>query len=385
MSETQAPVVIVGTGLAGYSLAREFRKLDPHTPLMLITADDGRSYSKPMLSTGFTKTKTAAELAMADPAAMADQLHAVVRTYTTVTGLDPTRKVLHLGDEKLAYSKLVLAWGADVIRPAIEGDGAGHIHSINDLMDYHRFREALVTRKRVVILGAGLIGCEFANDLRNGGFEVDVVAPCDTALPGLLPEQAGRAVARGLELQGVRFHFGPVVTRVDRADPGVAVILSNGETLTADIVVSAIGLRPRIELARDAGLQTNRGIVVNRALETTLPDVYALGDCAEVDGHVLLYVLPLMAGARALAKTLSGDRTEVRYGAMPVVIKTPACPVVVAPPPVGVEGSWTIQAEDLNVRALFHAPDGKLLGFALTGRYIEEKQALARDLPPVHR
>lgn len=384
MSEQQAPVIIVGTGLAGYSLAREFRKLDQTTPLVLITADDGHSYSKPMLSTGFTKGKTARELSMADPVAMADQLKAVIRTFTRVTGIDTARRCLLLGDEELSYSKLVLAWGADVISPTLAGTGTSQVYSINDLLDYERFREALHGGKRVVIMGAGLIGCEFANDLRNGGYEVEVVALSDTALPGLLPDEAGKAVVRGLEQEGVRFHFGTTVTRVDAAESGVRVELGNGETLAADLVVSAIGLKPRIELARQAGLQVNLGIQVNRALETSAPDVYAMGDCAEVDGHVLLYVLPLMACARSLAKTLAGERTEVKYGAMPVVIKTPACPVVVAPAPVGAEGQWLVEGEGLDLKALFRAADGRLLGFALTGSYVQEKQTLARELPPIH-
>ena len=88
-----APVVIVGTGLAGYNLAREFRKLDSETPLLLITADDGRSYSKPMLSTGFGKNKDADGLSMAEPGAMAEQLKAEVRTHTRISGIDPGHKL----------------------------------------------------------------------------------------------------------------------------------------------------------------------------------------------------------------------------------------------------------------------------------------------------
>src|SRR5690554_7346410 len=233
-------------------------------------------------------------------------------------------------------------------------------------------------------MGAGLIGCEFANDLRNGGYEVDVIAPDAAVMPSLLPEAAANAVQKELQALGVNFHLGTVVQRVDRDGQGVKLALANGDTLAADLVVSAVGLRPRTELARAAGIEVGRGIVVNRALETSAPDVYALGDCAEVDGHVLLYVLPLMACARALAKTLAGERTEVKYGAMPVVIKTPACPVVVAPAPVGAEGQWVVEGEGVDIRALFRAPDGRLLGFALTGSHIQEKQELARELPPIH-
>jgi rubredoxin-NAD+ reductase len=380
----QAPIVIVGTGLSGYSLAREMRKLDKDTPIVMVTADDGVSYSKPMLSTGFTKGKDADGLAQASTETMAEQLNIQLRTFATVTGIDPAAKALILGDERLAYSKLVLAWGADVIRLSLDGDGLEHVFSINDLMDYRAFRKALGGGKRVAIMGAGLIGCEFANDLRNGDYEVDVIAPSDAAMPGLLPRPAADAVQGELQNLGVRFHLETVVERVDQAEQGVTLTLANGDTLAADLVISAVGLRPRIELAKAAGIATGRGITVNRALETSVPDVYALGDCAEVDGHVLLYVLPLMACARALAKTLAGERTEVSYGTMPVMIKTPCCPTAVCPPPADAEGEWQVEQDGSDVKALFQAPDGQVLGFAVTGRFAMEKQALAKEVPPLH-
>ncbi|WP_199458247.1 MULTISPECIES: NAD(P)/FAD-dependent oxidoreductase [unclassified Marinobacter] len=380
----QAPIVIVGTGLSGYSLVRELRKLDKTTPVVMVTADDGVNYSKPMLSTGFTKGKDAEGLAQGDTRAMAEQLSVDIRTYSTVTGIDTGARELVLGDERLAYSKLVLAWGADVIRLGLDGDGLDRVYSINDLLDYRAFRKALEGGKRVAIMGAGLIGCEFANDLRNGGYEVDVIAPDAAVMPSLLPEAAANAVQQELQALGVNFHLGTVVQRVDRDGQGVKLALANGDTLAADLVVSAVGLRPRTELARAAGIEVGRGIVVNRALETSAPDVYALGDCAEVDGQVLLYVLPLMACARALAKTLTGERTEVSYGAMPVMIKTPCCPTAVCPPPAGAEGEWDIEQEGSDVKARFLSPSGEVLGFAVTGRFAVEKQALSREVPPIH-
>ncbi|MCH8497925.1 MAG: FAD-dependent oxidoreductase [Marinobacter sp.] len=380
----QAPIVVVGTGLAGYSLVKELRKLDKDTPILMITADDGHNYSKPMLSTGFTKDKSADELSMADAGAMAEQLNVDIRTFTTVTAIKPDQHLLEIGDEQLSYSKLVLAWGADVIRLSIPGDGQSHVHSINDLMDYRAFRKALGDGKRVAIMGAGLIGCEFANDLRNGGYEVDVIAPSDAVMPGLLPPQAATAVRDGLAAEGVRFHLETVVENIAQQEQGVRLSLANGQQVEADLVVSAVGLRPRTELAKAAGLGCQRGIVVNRLLQTSAPDVYAMGDCAEVDGHVLLYVLPLMACARALAKTLTGEPTPVSYGTMPVMVKTPCCPTAVCPPPANVEGEWTEEREGNNVRALFKDASGQLQGFAVTGDYAVEKQALAKQVPPLH-
>ncbi|MFX1709257.1 NAD(P)/FAD-dependent oxidoreductase [Stutzerimonas stutzeri] len=378
-----APVVIIGTGLAGYNLAREFRKLDPQTPLLLITADDGRSYSKPLLSTGFAANKDADSLGMATAGAMAEQLNAEIRTHTRVTRLDPAHRRVWIGNEPVPYRDLVLAWCAQTIRVPVEGDAADAVYPINDLHDYGRFRAAAAGKCRVLILGAGLIGCEFANDLLQGGHEVDLVAPSEQVMPGLLPLQAAEAVKRGLEGIGARFHLGATLERLQRSTDGLQATLSDGSQRACDLVVSAVGLRPRTELAAEAGLEVKRGIVVDRLLKTSAEHVYALGDCAEVEGLSLLYVMPLMAGARALAKTLFGNPTFVSYGPMPVTVKTPACPVVVSMPAVGSAGSWSVEARGNDVKALYLGACGELLGYALTGAAVQERLALNKQLPPV--
>ncbi|MFC5694435.1 NAD(P)/FAD-dependent oxidoreductase [Pseudomonas sp. GCM10022186] len=378
-----APVVIVGTGLAGYNLAKEFRKLDGETPLLLISADDGRSYSKPMLSTGFGKNKDADGLTMAEAGAMAEQLKAEIRTHTRITGIDPGHKRLWIGEESVPYRDLVLAWGADTIRVPVEGDAQEAIFPINDLEDYARFRAAAAGKRRVLILGAGLIGCEFANDLSLGGLQVELVAPCEQVMPGLLHAAPAAAVQAGLESLGARFHLGPVLARLDHGEDGLLAHLSDGTRIHCDLVVSAVGLRPRTELAAAAGLAVNRGVAVDRQLRTSHANIYALGDCAEVDGLNLLYVMPLMACARALAQTLAGKPTAVAYGAMPVTVKTPVCPLVVSPPPRGLDGSWTVEGAGSDIKALCRDAAGRLLGYALTGAAVQEKLALNRELPPL--
>ncbi len=382
-SNPNAPLVIIGTGLAGYNLAREFRKLDSETPLLLITADDGRSYSKPMLSTGFAMNKDADALGMTVAGPMAIQLNAEIRTHTRVTRLDPANRRVWIGNEPVPYRDLVVAWGAQTIQVPVDGDAQEAIFPINDLLDYGRFREAAHGKRRVLILGAGLIGCEFANDLLQGGYEVDLVAPCEQLMPSLLPPEPAAAVRRGLESLGARFHLGPVLERLERDGDALQAQLSDGQRLECDLVVSAVGLRPRIELAEAAGLKVNRGIEVDRLLQTSTEHVYALGDCAEVDGLNLLYVMPLMSGVRALARTLVGQPTPVTYGPMPITVKTPVCPLVVSPPAAGSHGSWNVEGEGNNLKATFSGPDGKLLGYALTGTAMQERLALNKQLPPV--
>jgi rubredoxin---NAD+ reductase len=378
------PIIVVGTGLAGYNFGKEFRRLNTETPLLFITADDGRSYSKPMLSTGFTKGSTADELAMADAGAMAEQLKASIRTMTKVTAIDAANQVVVIGNEKIKYSKLVLAVGAKCIEAPLQGDSVAEVHMINDLMDYAKFREHIEGKKKVFIIGAGLIGSEYANDLTNGGFEVEAADPLPTVLATLLPEQASHAVQQTLEKEkGVKFHFGTVAEAVNKSGHGYEVTLKNGVKVKADVVLSAIGVRANTTLAKAAGLTVNRGIVVNRELQSSNPHIYALGDCAEVDGQLLYFVMPLMTCARALAKTLAGTTTPVAYGPMPVGIKVPVCPIQVSPAPRGVEGKWDVEVDGNNVKALFRDSAGKLLGFALTGNKVSEKMALQKELPPI--
>lgn len=381
MSENPlAPIVIIGTGLAGYTTARELRKLDTETPLELITADDGHFYSKPMISNALGREQQPMELPMADAIKMAADLDARVRTRTRVDAIETQAKQLHMNGETLAYSQLVLALGADPVRLDLAGDA--HIPvSINDLYDYARFRAAIADRRRIVVLGAGLIGCEFANDLMSAGYEVEVVELFDYALGRLVPREAGEAVSEALAQRGVTWHFGSACNRVERDGDSLCVTLDNEHTIHADAVLSAVGLRPRTTLAKAAGLVTDRGIVVDRWLRTSDSCVYALGDCKQIENLVLPFIMPIMHAARALAKTLSGDATQLHYPAMPVVVKTPAHPVVVSPPGPGSVGEWQVERGPNGVRALYLNGEGATLGFVLSGKHVVEKAALSKELP----
>ncbi|MDI1347853.1 FAD-dependent oxidoreductase [Aquabacterium sp.] len=387
-------VVIVGAGLAGYNVARELRKADAAVPIVLVSRDHAGFYSKPMLSNALASKKTPATLVMKSAEKMAEEVQLRVLANTSVTALDTTARTLTLSSgEVLPYRDLVLALGADPIRIPLQGDAADTVVSVNDLDDFARFAELLDTAaggqpvQRVAILGAGLIGCEFANDLLHRAIQPTVLDLAERALPRLLPPEASARLQAKLQEGGASFRFGVGAVAVNRAPngQGLVVTLSDGSTLDTDLVLSAIGLKPRTQLAADAGIAVGRGVQVNRELVSSVPHVHAIGDCAEVAGHLLPYVLPLMAQARALAATLAGKPTPVSYPAMPVVVKTPAWPTVVCPPPAEVQGQWQVSETDEAVEARFvgTAADGSelLLGFALQGKAVSQRQALAAQVP----
>jgi rubredoxin-NAD+ reductase len=374
-----APLIVIGTGLAGYNLIKEFRKLDADREVIMLTSDDGRQYSKPMLSTGFSKLKDDNGLAMNDAGAMAVQLKVEIRTFQTITKIDADNKMVYVNDEAIAYSELVLSLGAAPINLPIKGtEFALHV---NDLMDYQVFYQAVQGKKRVAVIGAGLVGSEYAHDLASAGYGVDLIAPEQQPLTNLIPDVCGQALIPTLEALGVTLHMEKTANEIVRQADGYSVVLNDGTTLDCDVVLSAVGLRARTQLASEAGLAIDKGIKVDRLLKTSNRNIYALGDCAQVDGLHLLYVQPLMNSARALAKTLSGSATEVKYPVMPVMVKTPNLPIVTCPPAKGSEGNWEIDGQSPHLQALFKDSKGKLLGYTLTGERVAEKMKLNKELP----
>lgn len=376
------PIVILGTGLAGYGAARELRKHDRATPLVLLTRDDGASYYKPDLSEAFTKGHTPDDLVKKPAEAMAEELDAEIRTRAEVTAVDPAARTVTVNGETLAYRDLVLAGGARPVSVPLAGDAAAEIHRINNLHDYRVFRRDLAGAERVAILGAGLIGCEFANDLSNAGIGVHNVDPIDWPLQRFLPEAPGRVLEAALAELGVHWHLGVTVEGVQRSGDGFELALSEGRKIRADLVLSAVGLRPDTALAEAAGLRVDCGVAVDRELRTSDPHVYALGDAAEVEGHVLPFVMPLMNAARALGRTLAGEATPVRYPVMPIIVKTPACPAIVYPPRAH-DGEWRVNGEAPDLEARYLDADGRLDGFALTGAATGRRRDYIREAPPI--
>ncbi len=378
------PVVIVESGLAGYAAARELRKLNTEIPITMLSADHGGFYSKPMLSNALSFGKTPASILNSDAAQMASQLKILIRSHCRVTTIDQSESAVTLIDgEKIFYDQLVLALGANQVRLPLQGNGVAKILTVNDLDDYQNFRETLVGKKRVSIIGAGLIGCEFANDLATSGYQVDVIDISAQPLGRLLPPAAGAFIQQKLEAAGVVFHLNTATQAVDQVEERLRLTLTNGESIESDLVLSSVGLRPRTQLAEAAGIQVNRGIVVNRLLQTRFANIYALGDCAEVESKVLPFVMPITHAARALAATLAGNPTSVHYPAMPVMVKTPACPTVVSPPDFSVQGEWHVEIDKDGVKALYRDEIGNLLGYALLGAATKEKNNLTTQLPAV--
>lgn len=360
------PIVVIGTGLAGYMFAKEWRKFNTEQALVLISREEGHFYSKPLLSNALMKGKRPNELITTPVDVMRKQLQATIHTHMLVSQIDPLRQTITTSNETIEYETLILATGAKPIMPPLTGD-TDALWQVNELSHYASFREVIDQSKSIVILGAGLIGCEFANDLLTNRQMVKVVSLDERPLIRLLPEKISDALQVAFTEAGIEWYLHKTVKAVEKTKSDVTLVTKDGSRITAECALSAIGILPDLTLAKAASLKTNRGILVDRFLQTSHPQIYALGDCIEFEGRVEPYIAPLLLCARALANNLAnpGQAQPVHYPQMPITIKTPLYPVVCLPPPPQVDGEWRYESKNDSLIARFFDKNGQVRGFTL--------------------
>lgn len=382
----QADIVIIGAGHAGYQLVKEIRKINGSQPdqaapaILLLCADSGDYYSKPLLSNGFSKGKTAEALVQKTAADMAQEYQIQTQSGCEVHEIDPVSQTLHTSHGTIGYHQLVLATGASALTPPLPAAALAISQPINDLADYQRFLQRCQGKKHICILGAGLVGIEYANDLASAGFQVSVIALEQQPLAQLMPVELGNQLAQALIKLGVTFYWGSPIAEATAKGNSCELTLSDGRRLNTELILSAIGLRPNTGLAKKAGLRCGKGIQVDQYLQSSIANIYAIGDCAEICSHVLMYITPINLSAKALAATLSGQPTLLQLPAMPVLVKSPALPVVSCQNRQPDQYNWQISGEGDDLQALWFDEEQQLQAFALTGKMVGQRMRLIKQM-----
>ncbi|EGQ9178238.1 rubredoxin-NAD(+) reductase [Vibrio alginolyticus] len=365
------PIVIIGSGHSGYQLAAALRAQSETVAITVFTADDGALYSKPALSNALVMNKDGDALQSESALKWESRLNIRVYPHTRVEQIDRANSTLHTSIGKYAYSRLVLATGASPIEIPIEGDRSW-VMSVNDLVDYRRFRSELQDKKRIAILGDGLIGCEFANDLIESGYEVTVIGLGQWPMERLIPQQLGESLQSALAERGVQWALQDSIARIEpRSESSAVLHLNSGKQIEADLVLSAVGLKPNVSLAERAGLEVGRGIKVNQFGQTSDESIYSLGDCVETEQGWQPYIAPINQMIPSVAKSLLGDVAPISLTPTPVIVKTPILPLTIFPVAVEEQGQWYIENQADELTAAFYSPEGAMLGFALLGRKVQ--------------
>ena len=373
--------VIVGAGVAGWSAAEAIRRRDPGRAVLLVSACKGYVYPKPAISMALSQGKTVEDLIDMDAETKALELGIDVRTETRIMRVDTNKKRLVTVKGAIEYDKLILALGAHQRELPVIGDAAGSILRVNDLQTYKKLREKVeVGIKHVTILGAGLIGCEFADDLTKAGYKVTIIDPQQQPLSSLLPEALSAQLKEKLLNNGVEWRFGVTLDSLNKMDDGYLAILSDDSTLKTDLVLSAAGLIPNIKLAEKIGLATDKGICVNSDMKTNNPDIYAIGDCASIDGEVFAYIEPIRRQAEAIAADITG--LHERFMPLPplVKVKTPSLPLSICRPALANDIEWTVVSKQSEGGHFELRKGENVLGFALSGKLASGAGSIYKQL-----
>lgn len=313
-------VVIVGAGRAGWHLAQVVREHDNDIPITIVTSCKGDLYDKPLLSVAMARQIAPEKLVRESGADAACRLNVRLLAQTHAIRICQDTRQLRTTRGNVRYDHLVLAHGAQgALPPALP---ATLCWRINHLSAYLKLREALGnTRKEVVIVGAGLIGSELANDLALGGHSITLLDVQNEPLARWQGEMAGAQVLQAWKNLPIRFLGGVKVSKVAREGARYRVETECGQSILADQVIAASGLKTPDRLARSAGLAWQDGIAVEgRTLRTSDVRVHAIGDCITIDGQASRYIEPIPRQARTIAAHICGCE-PVPYEARPAVVR----------------------------------------------------------------
>ncbi|WP_411994556.1 NADH:flavorubredoxin reductase NorW [Agarivorans sp. DSG3-1] len=376
-----APIIIIGSGFAAYQLVKTLRRTDSQLSIQVFTSDEGNEYNKPDLSHAFSKQQSVDALIQLPAAEFAKRYQLELFANTKVESVCTAKQTITANGQLYPYSKLVFATGASTFVPALKGNNATSIITLNSLVEYRQAQASINASSSVLIMGGGLIGVELAMDLRTNGKEVIIVEPNSRLLANVAPDFIALRLEQQLHEAGITLALYDSVVSLNttEGEATTTVTSKQGKTFKVDTVISAAGLRANSLLATQAGIVVNRGIVVNKQLATSAKNVYAIGDCAEIDGKVMAYLQPIILSANVLAKQLLDQPAQLALTPMMVKVKTPTYPIQVGGS-FDANSTWKVGFEKQGVVAEAYNAQHQMTGFVVTDQQLNQAFPLLRKI-----
>ncbi|MBV4411619.1 NADH:flavorubredoxin reductase NorW [Enterobacteriaceae bacterium YMB-R22] len=371
-------IVIIGSGFAARQLVKNIRKFDVEMPLTMIAADSIDEYNKPDLSHVMSNNQRAEDMTRQRAGEFAEQFNVRLFPKIWVTDIDPVQRIVKSRDRQWRYDSLVLATGSSALLPPVPGHEL--MLTLNSQDEYRAAESRLRKAQRVLILGGGLIGCELAMDFCRAGKQVTLVDNSASLLSSLMPPEVSARLQRRLSEMGVEIILSQQLAALQRDGDVLTAVLANGRRIEADEAIAAIGLRAGTALAQHAGLTVNRGIVVDGALGTSHEHIYALGDCAEINGQLMPFLQPIQLSAMTLAKNLTGQQARLTLPPMLVKIKTPELPLQLAGETRRADLNWQILAGPQGLVAKGYDSEQQLRAFVVSEEQMPQAFTLLREL-----
>jgi nitrite reductase (NADH) large subunit len=341
------PLVIVGNGMAAARLVDELSKAALGRYAIAVIGEEPRlAYNRVLLSSVLAGETESRDIELR-PAAWWRDRGVTLRYGCVATEIDVGRRELKIANqESMEFSKLVLATGSTPLRLAVPGADLAGVHTFRDSRDVDLLLTLAARKRRVVVVGGGLLGLEAAYGLAKAGARVTLIHLMDRLMERQLDAPAAELLKSLVERKGIEIVLNANTARLHGETRVEGVELSDGRRIDADAVIFSAGIRPNVALAREAGIAVNRGIVVDDAMQTGTPGIFALGECAEHRGICYGLVEPAYEQARVLARHLAGAAAQYDGSVVATNLKVSGVSVFSAGDFIGVEGSEAIVLSD---------------------------------------
>jgi nitrite reductase [NAD(P)H] large subunit len=364
------PLVIVGNGMAATRLVDELtRRASGRYAITVVGEEPSLAYNRVLLSSLLAREIKESDLEL-KPRSWWDERRVSVVTGRQAISIDPRRKIVRLrGGTQLAYAKLVLATGSEPIRLSLPGADLARVLTFRTRTDVAAMLLRADGRMRAVVIGGGLLGLEAAYGLKKAGAEVTVVHLMDRLMERQLDAHSAAMLKSALDARGINVLLNAESVAVQGRRKVGGLRLADGRVLDCDLVVMAAGIRPRVGLARLADLTVNRGIVVDDQMQTSVPDVYAIGECAEHRGVCYGLVEPAYEQAHALASHLAGEEAGYEGSLLATNLKVSGVGMFSAGDFLGSEGTEPIVLSDPEhgIYRKLVVKDERIVGAVLLG------------------
>jgi nitrite reductase [NAD(P)H] large subunit len=364
------PLVIVGNGMAAARLVDELAKAALGRYAIAVIGDEPRlAYNRVLLSSVLAGETASHDIELR-PANWWRDRGVTLKYGCVATEIDVGRRELKIaGEESISFSKLILTTGSSALRLNVPGADLAGVHTFRDTRDVDLLLTLAAQKKRVVVVGGGLLGLEAAYGLAKAGAVVTLVHLMDRLMERQLDVPAAELLKSLVERKGIEILLHANTARIHGETRVEGVELVDGRRIDADAVIFAAGIRPNTGLAKDAGITVNRGIVVDDHLQTGVGDVFAIGECAEHRGICYGLVEPAYEQARVLAQHLAGATASYGGSVVATNLKVSGVSVFSAGDFMGAEGSETIVLSDINhgTYKKLVVSEGRLTGAVLIG------------------
>ena len=283
-NDTENLYAIIGNGAAGISAAEAIRERDKTGSIYMISNEEYPSYNRPMLTKSLAAGLEAEQIAVKE-ASWYEENNVYQMLGKNVTGIDTQKKEIYTADgAKFKYTKLIYALGSECFIPPIQGAEQPEVIAIRRLSDTRKVTELLPQVKEAVVIGGGVLGLEAAWELKKAHCKVTVLELAPRLMGRQLDEGAGEMIKAVSEAQGIAIHTGVQIEAIEGDGHVTGVRLGDGRVFPAQLVIVSCGVRANTAIAKAAGIETDRAVVVNSRMETNAADVYACGDCAQYQG-----------------------------------------------------------------------------------------------------